>query len=382
MAGRIPGAKTGSARRRLSRRAWLKGAAAAAVGGFGGFPRPAIAQPPTVRYTLSWLPTGGNAYVYVARQLGYWKKRGIEVELTRGYGSMAAIQAVSQGQFDFGNAGTGAVLLSVIKGLDLTLVNTIGYDSGIGIIVPAQSPITTPRALAGHTVAATAAGADTPFLPPYFKRLGLPDGSVTIVHVDSRIIEQTVIQGRTDAMVAIASSSVPNFMANDIKIRFFPVAEQGLTLYGSSTIASSAYLKANRSLAADFVAGMLEGLRFSLLNPAETIERFLKEHPVMAMKQSARRIAEIGLGIAVASTVAPESEGHSLGYTDLTALDQQAQLVRAVQGSETDRAPPPIASYATNDLIGHVALASAEWRRVRDYAAPFAAAIGRTLSAT
>jgi len=364
--------------RRPSRRTLLK-AAALGAGSMAGFPRPAIAQPATVRYTLSWLPTGGNAHVYIARQLGFWKRRGIEVELSRGYGSMAAIQAVTKGQFDLGNAGTGAVLLGVIKGLDLVVANTIGYDSGIGIIVPAGGPVATPAALAGRSIAATANGSDTPFLPPFFKRLGLAPDSVTIVFVDSQIIEQTVIQGRTDGMVAIASSSIPVFATNDVPIRFFPVADQGLKIYGSSTIVGTQYLEANRSLAAEFVEGMLEGLQFCLLNPDEAAERFLKEHEVIAMKKDARRFAELGLGIGAASTVAPESETRSLGYTDLDALDRQIRLVRELQGSVTDREPPPVASYATNSLIGHVALSDTQWQQVRRYAAPFAALSGRAL---
>jgi ABC-type nitrate/sulfonate/bicarbonate transport system substrate-binding protein len=200
-----------------------------------------------------------------------------------------------------------------------------------------------------------------------------------VAFVDSQIIEQTVIQGRADGMVAVASSSIPVFATHDVAIRFFPVADQGLRLYGSSTIVGNAFLEANRSLVADFAEGMLEGLRFALLNPSETIERFLKDNEVIAMKKDARRFTEIGLGIGAASTVAPEAESHALGWTDLAALDQQTRLIRELQGSAQDADPPAVARYATNDLIGKVVLLSAEWQAVRRYAAPFAAATGRSL---
>ncbi|MBV8167173.1 MAG: ABC transporter substrate-binding protein [Alphaproteobacteria bacterium] len=361
----------------MRRRALLKGVGALAAS--AAVPMPAIAQTRTIRYTLSWLPTGGNAYVYMARQLGYWKKRGLEVELARGYGSMAAIQAVSQGKFDLGNSGSGAVLLSVIKGTGITIAATVGYDSGMGIIVPAAGPVAAAADLKGRTIGATANGSDTPFLPPYFKKLGLKPDDVTVAFVDSQIIEQSVIQGRTDGMVAVASSSIPVFVTHDVAIRFFPFSDQGLRLYGSSTIVSNAFLKQNRSLVADFTEGMLEGLRFSLLNPRETVERFLKEQEVIAMKKDAARFTEFGLGIGAAVTVAPEPETNGLGFTDLAALGEQATLVRAAQGSERDPDPPPAATYATNGLIGHVALSSDEWQQVRRYAAPYAAYLGRTL---
>ena len=44
-----------------SRRAILTGASAGAAAAFVPFPKPAIAQPAHVRYTLSWLPIGQYA---------------------------------------------------------------------------------------------------------------------------------------------------------------------------------------------------------------------------------------------------------------------------------------------------------------------------------
>src|SRR5260370_1413181 len=88
----------------LTRRKFLHEAsgAAAAIAGTS-LARPAIAQPAKVRYTLSWLPTGQYAFLYCARQLGYFKQRGIEIDIARGYGSIAAIQADVTSPVDFGD---------------------------------------------------------------------------------------------------------------------------------------------------------------------------------------------------------------------------------------------------------------------------------------
>src|SRR5262249_54419408 len=119
--------------------------------------RPAIAQPAKVRYTLSWLPTGQYAFLYCARQLGYFKQRGIELDIARGYGSMAAIQAVSTGQFEMGGAQTGANLLSIMKGLDLRLLGTQGYDATLGVLAPEKGPVKTPKELERRQIRGSAA---------------------------------------------------------------------------------------------------------------------------------------------------------------------------------------------------------------------------------
>ena len=361
---------------RASRRTVLKGIGAAAL---ASFPMPAIAKTHTVRYTLSWLPTGGNAFCYAARQLGYWKQRGLEVEITRGHGSNAALQSVSTGKFDVGNAGTGAMLLSIIKGLELASVHTLNYDSGMGVLVPAEGPVATPADLAGKRIAATSAGSDTPFLPAFFKNAGLAEGSASIVYVDAQIIEQSVISGRVDGQVAVATSSIPKYVMQDRKVRFFPFSSQGLKLYGSSTMASRKFLAENADVAAAFSEGMLEGLKFSLLNPEETIERFLKEHEEIALSPNARLFAELGLGLNMVQTIAAESVDHKLGYTDLADMERQAKLVREFIGADTDAPPPAVATYASNDYVGDVRLTPAEWQTVKANAVPYATHLGRTL---
>src|SRR5205823_4884687 len=154
---------------------------AAAAGAAATFPRPAIAQPIKLRYTLSWLPTGQYAFIYSARQLGYFRKRGIDLEISRGYGSMAAIQAVASGQFEMGGAQTGANLLSIMKGLDLRLLGTQGYDATLGVLAPEKSPVKTPKDLEGRKIGVSAAGGDTPFLPAYCQLAGVDFSKVSVV---------------------------------------------------------------------------------------------------------------------------------------------------------------------------------------------------------
>src|SRR4029453_4109677 len=181
---------------RHRRRALLKGAGAAAIGTLAPLSFPAIGQQTKVRYTLSWLPTGQYAFVYMARQLGFWKKRGIHVEISRGLGSVGARNGVGGDKWGRGGAGSGAIVLSVMRGLDLQMVGTQGYESYMGILVPANGPIKAPKDPEATTIGATAAGGDTPFFPAYCKAAGVDASTIKLVSLDSQIIEQSVIKGQ------------------------------------------------------------------------------------------------------------------------------------------------------------------------------------------
>ena len=361
----------------LTRRKFVTAAAGSAALATGfSFPRPAIAQLANVSYTLSWLPTGQYAYLYAARQLGYFKKRGIDLDISRGYGSMAATQAVSTGKFQMGGAQTGANLLSMMKGLDLRIIGTQGYDATLGVLVLEKGPIKSPKDLEGKKIGVSAAGGDTPFLPAYCRLAGVDFDKVTIVQLDSKILEQSAMSGVVDAIVVTGLSSIPNFVSENVPIRLLPFSKVGLQFYWVNTIVSGAFFKDNKELVENVQAGIMDGMKFMLLNPQEAMERHLKEHEELALGKNGKLYVELGMGMTRAIMMAPESIQHGVGYTDLTKIDAQAKVVKQYAAKSTDRDLPEAKMFCDNSGEGKVTLSSAEWDQVRSSTKKYAQLLG------
>ncbi len=363
----------------MTRREFFAGAAAgtgAAVAG-STFPRPAIAQLVKVRYTLSWLPTGQYAYIYSARQLGYFKQRGIDLDISRGYGSMAAIQAVSTGQFEMGGAQTGATLLSMMKGLDLRILGTQGYDATLGIVAPEKGPIKSPKDLEGKKIGVSAAGGDTPFLPAYCRLVGVDFSKVSVVQLDSKILEQAAMSGIVDAVIVTGLSSIPNFVSENFPIRMMPFSEAGLQFYWLNTLTSGSFLAKNKELVDNVQMGILDGMKFMLLNPQEAMERHIKEHEELALGKNGKLYVELGLGMTRAIMAAPESIEHGLGYTDLGKIDEQAKIVKQYAAAPNDRELPKADAFCSNNPEGKVTLTAAEWDQVRSSTQKYAKLLGK-----
>jgi len=299
------------------------------------------------------------------------------VDITRGYGSMAAIQGISTGKFDYGGAATGAVILGNARGLKLKLVGTQGYDAGLCILVPANGPIKTPKDLAGKKIGVTAAGGDTPFLPAYCRAAGVDYSSLTVVSLDSQIIEQSVINGSVDCMIAFAMSSIPNFVTQDFPVRLLRFGDYGLNFYWVNTLVSESVMAKDPKRAADIQAGLMEGLKWSMLNPEETVERHLKEHPELAITKNGKLFTELGVGMVAAINAVPETETHGLGYTDIKSIDEQSALVQKAIFKPSDPAPPAAESYVVNLPQGVVTLTPDEWKMVRQKTAKYSKMLGR-----
>ena len=62
-----------------------------------------------VRFQTDWLPSGEHAMYYGGWQKGIFAEEGIDITITRGYGSGDTVTKLAGGAFDFGVADVAAV---------------------------------------------------------------------------------------------------------------------------------------------------------------------------------------------------------------------------------------------------------------------------------
>src|SRR5215472_3736827 len=137
----------------LHRRSFLKLAGIAGTSGAFGICAPAIVRAATpIKLTLPWLPLGTYSFTFVAKKLGYWEKRGLDVTIDRGFGSTKVCVPVDQGQYDFGLLDMAVQAGCVGRGLDLVAIAAIWPRSPIGIFSLKELNITEPKQLEGQSI--------------------------------------------------------------------------------------------------------------------------------------------------------------------------------------------------------------------------------------
>src|SRR6266852_4804877 len=63
-----------------------------------------------VHFILDWIPTGEHAAYYAGKARGLFEKEGINVRISRGYGSGDTVTKIATGAGDFGIADVSAVI--------------------------------------------------------------------------------------------------------------------------------------------------------------------------------------------------------------------------------------------------------------------------------
>ena len=358
-------------RQSLSRRELIVGAGAlAGVASLPLLPRPAIAALRPVKFTLAWLAEGAYVYVFAARAKGIMKAHGIDLDIARGFGSVASAQSIAGGRFDFGIVAEPVLVLSATKGLPLLALATCDYDSTMGVGVLEDSPIHKPQQLAGKKVAAVPTSGEFPFFPAYAKKVGLDPSSIQFVHVDNKVLERVLIEKQVDAITSFALGSLAVMLSKSIPNRWMLYSSAGIPNQGQTIATQQKTLESDPGLCEAMVSGLLEGLAFTLRNPDEALALFRQEVPEMALNPTSKEFIRIGLDVWERGVDHPEAREHGLGWSNLAAYSATTDLVMQYLASPGMKRPNP-ESLFTNQFTGKIKLKDGEWAEVHKRVSEF-----------
>jgi NitT/TauT family transport system substrate-binding protein len=318
-----------------------------------------------VKFTLPWLAQGTSAFPFVGKEKGLFSKRGIDLQVSRGFGSYPAAQAIASGQFDYGMVISAPLVLMIAKGLPLRGLATIDYDAMMGVGVLESGSVKGPTDLVGRKMATVPASAESPFFAAYAKRVGIDPAAVNIINVDAKVAERTLSDGQVDAMTGVASSSLPILLSQNHPARWMLYSSAGMPTYGTDIVSSQAVLDADPGLAAAMVDALLESVAFTLTEPDESAEIFFKAVPEAGLTASARDFIHIGMGLHRYAIAKPAAMEHGLGWGDPAVYDAISDLVMTYL-STAEMKKPSVDSWYSNKLAGNIKLTPAQWSKVSE----------------
>jgi ABC-type nitrate/sulfonate/bicarbonate transport system substrate-binding protein len=328
-----------------------------------------------VKITLPWIANGSNYWPIIGKKLGFFSKRGIDANIARGFGSVAAAQAVANKQFDFGVVFAGGTILAAARGLPLVMLATVYYDATMGTALRQDSPIKSPKDLEGKKIGIVPTSAEAPFWPAFAAAAGFDASKVSIVQLDAKVVERTLIDKQVDAITAIGTSSIPVMVSVGQPPRFMLWSKFGIELYAAQVVTRQEIVDQDPQLCQAVVDAVLESYAYTLREPKKSIDLFIQELPEVGLIKGGRENAELSQGLAQLMTIRPEAMNNSLGWTDMSKLPAMIDLVMKYAAPKDAKAPGP-EKLATNKFAGKFKLTSSEWDNIKKSTASYAAYLG------
>ncbi|HXQ68234.1 MAG TPA: ABC transporter substrate-binding protein [Alphaproteobacteria bacterium] len=279
-----------------------------------------------VKFSLDWVLNGTHAGYFTALAKGYYRDAGLDVTISRGFGSGDTVKRVGSGAATFGVADTGTVIASIAnEDIPVRIVAMIYQKATLGLIYLEASGIKKPQDLEGRTIGRSASGASVTMFPGFLKANNIERGKIHEVVVDGATYLPLLLSRKVDAVLE-QSVQLGHFKKaaaaqgqTAIAMRY---SDYGLAAYGNAIIANPATLKDNPDLVRRFVAATLKGAAYALAHPDEAVAEMRKTNPEVEAEGAQGELVDMK-----DVSITPEVEKEGLGIVDAKHMTETRDIV-------------------------------------------------------
>lgn len=223
---------------------------------------------------LDWFVNPDHAPLYVALEKGFFKERGLEVELIAPSNPNDPPKLVAAGKADIAVSYQHQHQMQVDQGLPLVRIATLIATPLNSLVVLEDGPIKKLADLKGKTIGYSVGGFETALLKVMLEREGLKLDDVKLVNVNFSL-SPSLFTGQTDGVIG----AFRNFELNQMAIekrpgRAFLVEEFGVPSYDELILVANTKTVNDPKLRR-FVDALEQGVQYLINHPEESWQLFV-----------------------------------------------------------------------------------------------------------
>ena len=202
---------------------------------------------------------GDHAALYIAQEMGLFRKYGLDVNLSYTAGAAQVIQTMMAGENQIATAGGSGVVDANFGGADLVAVAGMVNMPAFYIVV--QPEIKSIQDLRGKPVGITRFGSSTDFTMRYIlRKAGLePDKDVPLLQLGGQPELAAAIEARRIFAAPMTPPALQKTLKAGARVEI-PPKTIGLSFPHVGIVVRKTYLAARRQTVKNFIAGYAEGV--------------------------------------------------------------------------------------------------------------------------
>ena len=231
-----------------------------------------------VTLQLKWVAQAQFGGYYVAKDKGYYKEEGLDVDIKPGGPDIAPEQVIAGGGADVIVDWMGGALVAREKGVPLVNIAQPFEKSGLEMVCRKDGPVKTEADFKGHTLGVWFFGNEYPFFA-WMNKLGLKtDGGKDGVTVLKQSFDvQPLIQKQADCISVMTYNEYGQVLDAGFKpedLTVFNYTKLGVNLLEDGLYASETKLKdpAFKEKMVKFVRASMKGWKYAAEHPDEAAE--------------------------------------------------------------------------------------------------------------
>jgi NitT/TauT family transport system substrate-binding protein len=232
---------------------------------------------------LAAIPIDVSAEAYYGVEMGFFRKAGLDVEVTSMQSGAAVAPAVSSGAIDIGSSNFVSLAIAHERGFPFVFLAPSGIYSSkaptLGLVVAKDSPIKTARDLNGKTIAVDSIkNISYITFAAWLDKNGGDISKVKFVELPFPQMVPSVASGRVDA-ASVSEPFLSQALAGDLRMLAKDGDALGHDFVEGAFFSTAEYAKTHPDVVRKFAAAMAETARWANRNPDtawKILEKFTK----------------------------------------------------------------------------------------------------------
>ncbi|CAH0118435.1 MULTISPECIES: ABC transporter substrate-binding protein [unclassified Paenibacillus] len=232
-----------------------------------------------VQVVLDWVPNTNHTGLYVARDKGFFKERGLDVEIIQP-GDSGSNQMVASGHAEFGVGVQESITLARIQNVPLVSIAAIIQHNTSGFASPVDKNITTPKDFEGKTYGGWGSPVEEAMLQSLMEKDGADASKVNNVNIGSTDFFTAVKRDIDFAWIFYGWTGIEAELRGEpLNIVYLTDYSDKLDYYTPVLTTSEKMIAEKPDIVKAFVAGAAEGYRFAIDRPEEAADVLIQAEP-------------------------------------------------------------------------------------------------------
>src|SRR5450830_590098 len=234
-----------------------------------------------ITVVLDWVPNTNHTGIYVAREKGYYKEEGFDVEIVQPTeGGAADLIAAGKGEFGISYQEQVAYARTAEPALPVVAIAAIIQHNTSGFASPVEKNIKTPKDFEGKKYGGFGSPIEETMLKALMEKYGADFSKLQIVNIGASDFITSVQKDVDFSWIYYGwdgiASEVKNFKINFLKLQDL---DKDLDFYTPVIITNENNIEKDPEMIRKFLNATSKGYYFAIKNPDEAAQILLKNAP-------------------------------------------------------------------------------------------------------
>jgi NitT/TauT family transport system substrate-binding protein len=265
---------------------------------------------------LNWTLYGEHAGFFVARDKGFYKEEGLDVEIQEGSGSGTVAGLIANSQSPVAYIDSATMIQRVVGGMPIKAVAVMLQQSPMAFIYRADAAKPTKVSeIKGSRIAITQGDASLAIFTAFLGKEGMKLEDVNLIMTASaQAKEQAVLNKQADALLGYFMDQGPRMqLQTGVKMGWARLYDMnGTTTLSSAIVVNNDWVKdaKNQDTLRRFLRATQRGWQYTFENRAEAADIFIKAAPAFT-----KEIALLEIDGTMTILQSPSTKGKALGMS-------------------------------------------------------------------